>query len=270
MQAHVEGTSALGLQIGFNARAAFNAVDAVEAGLAGPQDFLTGPFGYYAMFENGSFEPAIIQHELGRVPQIMRISHKPHPSGRLTHGGVDGVRRLMDAHGFPPEAIAEITIRVPPLVMELVGRPDIPNPTSNYAKLCLPFVVGTYLARGRVDVPAFASREAREDPLVHAFASTVHVVPNGNPDQNAIAPQQIVVRLKDGTEHAIIVRAIYGHPDAALSEAENLDKFKRNCSYARPPASPETQERLIALIADWENVSDVSSLPRLLVLADRG
>ena len=60
MQAHVEGTPALGLQIGFNARAAINAVDAAEAGLAGPHDVLTGPFGYFALFENGSFEPTVI------------------------------------------------------------------------------------------------------------------------------------------------------------------------------------------------------------------
>jgi 2-methylcitrate dehydratase PrpD len=264
MQAHVEGTPALGLQIGFNARAAINAVDAAEVGLAGPHDFLTGPFGYFVLFENGSFVPAVIERELGRVPQITRISHKPYPSGRLTHGGVDGVRRLMNTYDFAPDAVAEITIHVPPLVMELVGRPDIPNPSSNYAKLCLPFVVGTYLARGRVDVPDFASPETRDDPPVHALASRIRVMVDDNPDQNAIAPQRIVVRLKDGAEHAITIRAIYGHPDAALTEAENLDKFTRNCGYARSPIAPELRDRLVTLIADWEKVEDVALLPRLL------
>ena len=264
MQAHVEGTAALGLQIGFNARAAMNAVDAAEAGLAGPHDFLTGPFGYFPMFENGSFEPAVIERELGRVPQITRVSHKPYPSGRLTHGGVDGVRQLMHKHRFTADAVAEITIHVPPLVMELVGRPDIPAPSSNYAKLCLPFVVGTYLARGRVDVPDFASPEMRNDPAVHALASRVRVVSDRNPDRNAIAPQRIVVRLKDGTEHEVVIRAIYGHPDAALTEAENLDKFARNCGYAQPPVAPQVRDRLIALVAECETIEDVAILPRIL------
>lgn len=266
MQAHVEGSAALGLQIGFNARAAVYAIDLAEAGLTGPHDFLTGPFGYFALFENGSFEPAVIERELGRVPQITRLSHKPYPSGRLSHGGVDGLRRLMGAHGFTADAIAEVTIHVPPLVMQLMGRPNVANPSSNYAKLCLPFVVGTYLARGRVDVPDFASPEMRNDPAVHADASRIRVVLDDNPDRNAIAPQRIVARLKDGVEHAIIIRAIYGHPDAALTEPENLDKFARNCSYARPPIAPELRDRLIALVADWENVEDVSLLPRLLAL----
>ena len=264
MQAHVEGSAALGLQIGFNARAAINAVDAAEAGLAGPHDFLTGPFGYFAMFENGSFEPAVIQRELGRAPQITRISHKPYPSGRLTHGGVDGVRQLMRKHAFTADAIAAITIHVPPLVHELVGRPDVPTPTSNYAKLCLPFVVGTYLARGRVDVPDFAAAEMRNDPAVHAFASRVRVALDDNPDQNAITPQRIVVQLKDGAEYDVVVHAIYGHPDAALTEAENLDKVSRNCRYARTPVTPQVQDQVIALVADWEKVADVAVLPSVL------
>jgi 2-methylcitrate dehydratase PrpD len=268
MQAHVEGSAALGLQIGFNARAAVNAIDLAEAGLTGPHDFLTGPFGYFALFENGSFEPAVIERELGHVTQITRLSHKPYPSGRLSHGGVDGVRQLMSTHGFEANAVAEIIIHVPPLVMQLMGRPDVADPTSNYAKLCLPFVVGTYLARGRVDVPDFASPEMRSDPVVHAYASRIRIVLDDNPDRNAIAPQRIVVHLKDGAEHAITIRAIQGHPDAALTEAENLDKFARNCSYARPPVAPELRDRLIALIAAWENVEDVAVLPRLLALPE--
>ena len=264
MQAHVEGSPSLGLQIGFNARGAMNAIDLADAGLTGPHDFLTGPFGYFALFENGCFESAVIEKELGHVAQITRLSHKPYPSGRLSHGGVDGLRRLMSTHGFTAEAVAHVTIHVPPLVMRLMGRPDVANPSSNYAKLCLPFVVGTYLARGRVDVPDFGSPEMRNDPTVHACASRIGVVLDDNSDQNAITPQRIVVQLKDGAEHAVIIRAIYGHPDAPLTEAENRDKFSRNCSYAQPSVAAELRDRLIALIANWEEVEDVSILPRLL------
>jgi aconitate decarboxylase len=264
MQAHVEGSPALGLQVGFNARAALCAADAAAAGLAGPHDFLAGQFGYFALFEGGSFDPAVIERELGRVPQITRISHKPWPSGRLTHGGVDGVRQLMRTHDFSADAIATITIHVPPLVMSLVGRPDVPDPTSNYAKLCLPFVVGTYLARGRVDVPDFAAPELRNDPEVHAYASRVRVVMDANPDQNAIVPQRVVMRLNDGAEHAIVIHAIHGHPDAALTEMENLDKFTRNCGYARNAVAAELRQRVVGLLAEWEEVADVAVLTRML------
>ncbi|MDB5591919.1 MmgE/PrpD family protein [Enterovirga sp.] len=264
MQAHVEGSPALGLQIAFNARAAVTAIDLAQAGLTGPRDFLNGPFGYFALFENGSFDPAPIQAELGRVPQITRLSHKPFPSGRLSHGGVDGLRRLMGEHGFAADEIAEVVVHVPPVVMRLMGRPNVPNPSSNYAKLCLPFVAGTYLARGRVDVPDFGSPEMLNDEAVHAYAARIRLAPDDNPDQNAIAPQRVVVRLKTGAEFAVTIPAIYGHPDAALTEAENLDKFARCCSYARPAVAPALRDELIGLVARFDQVEDVATLPRML------
>lgn len=265
MQAHVEGSPTLGLQIGFNARAALAANDLAAAGLTGPQQFLTGQFGYFSLFENGSFDPAVIESELGRVRQITRLSHKPFPSGRLSHGGVDGLRRLVKEHGFPASAVNDVAVHVPPLVMRLMGRPLTENPTSNHAKLCLPFVMGTFLARGRVDVPDFGSAEVLNDPAVHAYASRIHLVPDDNTDENAIAPQRVVVRLTDGTEHATTIDAIYGHPDAPLTEAENLDKFSRNCNYARPPLSPELQDRTVDFIENLEQAEDVSELPGLFV-----
>ncbi len=264
MQAHVEGSPTLGLQIGANARAAICAVDLAAAGLTGPRAFLSGPFGYFALFENGSFDPGVIARELGKVRQILRVSHKPFPSGRLSHAGVDGMRRLIAAHGFAPEAVADVAVHVPPLVMRLMGRPDVANPTANHAKLCLPFVIGTFLARGRVDVPDFGSPQMLNDPAVHAFASRVRLVPDDNTDENAIAPQRIVVRLTDGTIHEVTIRAIYGHPDAPLTKAENRAKFARNCGHARPPLAAATRDRVMAFVAALEQAEDVAALPRLL------
>ena len=51
LQAHLEGSMVLGLQVGFNARAGLNAVDLAAAGLTGPHDVLTGPYGFYRLFE---------------------------------------------------------------------------------------------------------------------------------------------------------------------------------------------------------------------------
>ena len=270
MQAHVEGSAALGLQMGFNARAAVCAADFVEAGLQGPHDVLTGPFGYFALFENGLFDPAPIEHALGREWQITRLSHKPFPSGRLTHGAIDGMRRLMQVHDFTAGDVEEVTLYVPPLVVQLVGRSDIPAPDSNYAKLCLPFVVGTFLARGRVEVADFQSTEMLNDPKVHALAARVRVVRDKNPDLNAITPQRVVVRLKDGAVHEVNLPAVFGHPDVPLTQDENLDKFRRCCDNARPAVPPPLQDQIVASIDRFENLKDVATLPRLLAVSEKG
>src|SRR5690606_15646062 len=153
------------------------------------------------------------------------------PSGRLTHGVVDGLGELMRAHGFTAEDVASVKCRVPPLVNRLVGRPDIPHPEANYAKLCLAFVAGVYLARGNVDVPHFRGRAALDDPKVHEFAAKVTVEQDDNPDLNALVPQTISVTLKNGATHSVTLEQVYGHPAKPLTSEENIGKFLRCATY---------------------------------------
>jgi 2-methylcitrate dehydratase PrpD len=258
LQPHLEGSPLLGLQIGFNARGAIEACDLAGAGMQGPLDVLTGRYGYFSLIEQ-DVHPGRVEALLGREWQIERLSHKPFPSGRLTHGVVHGLRDLMAQHGFPAEAITRIVCRAPPLVLRLVGRPDLPDPASNYAKLCLPFVAGVWLAKGRCDVPDFRG-EALRDPEVHRYAALVRLEPDGNTDQNTLDPQVIEVTLASGLTHAITLPRIYGHPEVALSTADNEEKFLRCCRHAVPPMPASRALRIRDLVAGIETLADVSAL----------
>ena len=137
MQAHVEGGPALALQMGFAAAAAIRAVDLAQAGFPGPHDMLEGPFGYFPLYE-GAWDIDPVWAELGRVWRITQVSHKPFPSGRATHGGVDGILQLRQAHALQPEAVEQVTLLAPPLIHALVGRPLEAVMSANYAPPLLP------------------------------------------------------------------------------------------------------------------------------------
>ncbi len=261
LQAHVEGSPVLGLQIGFNARGAMSAVDLAGAGFRGPHDVLTGQYGYFRLFEQDQFDVAERWRDLGSVFQMTRLSHKPFPSGRLTHGVVDALRQLMARHGFAADDVASVMATVPPLTFRLVGRPDIPNPEANYAKLCLRFVAGLYLALGHVDVLDFRGRERLDDPHVHAFAAKVDVqLDTANSNPNALDPQHVAVQLKSGASHDIHLPHTYGHPDAALTDEENLAKFRRCAALGRRPLPAASVERLIEMVSAIERLEDAADL----------
>ena len=266
MQAHVEGSPVLGLQIGFNARAALSAVDLAAAGFRGPHDVIDGPHGYLRLIEGDSFDLSAIRPLIGREWQITKLAHKPFPSGRLTHGVVDALMQLTKAHGFAPDQVARIDGRVPPLVMNLVGRPDRPAPEPNYAKLCLAYVAGAWLVRGQVDLPEFADAGVLSNPAIHAAAAKVHLELDDNPDQNALVPQWFKVTLADGTAHEITLPAVYGHPDAPLSDAENVAKFRRCVAHARAPMPEAQATRLEAAVSEVETLTDAARLAALTVI----
>jgi len=264
MQAHVEGSKVLAMQIGFNARGALTAVDLAARGLVGPHDVLEGRYGYFPLFENAEYDLVPVLAALGRTWQVTRIAHKPFPSGRLTHGVVDGLRTLQAAHGFGADDVAKVTARVPPLVRRLVARRDMARPDATYARLCLPFVAATALLRGTVDVPDFAP-ERLVDPAVHELASRIEVVADDNADENALGPQAVEVLLRDGARHTIQLDRVLGHPDRPLSRAQHLDKFRRCWTYGARRLDPERGERLIELVDRLETVSDVRDLVALTV-----
>lgn len=261
LQPHSEGSPLLGLQIGFNARGAICATDLAAAGMAGPREALSGRYGYFALMEGGSCHPERISQRLGREWQVARLAHKPFPSGRLTHGVVHGLRDLMGAYSFTPDDIAQVTVTAPPLVVRLVGRPVVTAPSANYAKLCLAFVAGVYMAKGGCDVPDFVG-DALTDAAVHRHAAKVKVLQDNNPDENALSPQSICVRLASGAAHEVVLPVVHGHPDAALTEAENEQKFFRCCGHARMPRAQA--EALRELVARAEALPDVTAILRAL------
>lgn len=264
LQPHDEGLPLLGLQIGFNARAALAAVDLAGVGLRGPREVLEGRYGYFKLFEDGVYDLGPVLRDLGKVWRVTEIAHKPFPSGRLTHGVVDGLLRLQAERRFTADDVARVTAAVPPLVERLVGRPDMPRPAANYARLCLPFVAATALLRGSVDVPDFRG-ERLADSGTHEMAKRIEMVVDGNPDENALVPQTIVVALKSGRRHEIRLDQVLGHPERPLSREQHLGKFGRCWRYGATPLDDAAARQMIQLVDRLETVADVRELIALTV-----
>ena len=56
MQSHVEGVPILGLQVGFNAKAASGSMDLTMAGFPGPKRVFNVEHGYFNLIENNDFD----------------------------------------------------------------------------------------------------------------------------------------------------------------------------------------------------------------------
>ncbi len=222
MQAHTEGTPQLAMQMGFAARSAVTAVELARRGMPGPRAPITGVFGYFALFDRAA-DPAPFD-ELGRAWRITEVSHKPFPSGRATHGGIDALQRLIGEDGVVAEHVVDCRFHVPPLTARLVGRPAVEGMTAGYARLCLQYVGAVCLRRGNVDLYDF-SAATLADPAVLALARRLTVVDDGNPDPNALTPQRVEIDLTEGRTVARTVTSVLGCPERPLSPESARTKF---------------------------------------------
>jgi 2-methylcitrate dehydratase PrpD len=209
MQAHVEASIALPLQIGRAAQAALQAVDLIRAGMTGPHEVLEGAFGYSALIE--PLDLARYTGEFGKVWRISEVSVKPFPSGRASHGALGVLEEMRGEH------VERIELFAPPLIHRLVGRPYEPDAPMSYNRLCLAFLAPLMLRDGHIDPRVTQTHDA--------LARNVLVTLDGNPDGNALSPQRLLVTLKDGSTVERRIDANLGSPGAPMSPAQYAAKY---------------------------------------------
>ena len=227
MQAHVEASIALPLQIGRAAQAAVQAVDLVKAGLSGPHDVLEGPFGYSKLFE--PLDLSSYAASLGTVWRISEVSIKPYPSGRASHGALGALAELQNAGAVSLETVLSVELFAPPLIHRLVGRQYQHDAPMSYNRLCLAFLAPLMLRDGYID--------PRLNDAIPSLAEKVTVTLDENPDGNAMSPQRLVVRLKDGATIERQIEANLGSPDVPMSPKQYAAKYDL-CRALAPNCDP--------------------------------
>jgi aconitate decarboxylase len=230
MQAHREGVALLPMQIAFNARNALVAFDFARAGLVGPTDMLEGEFGYLNLFEGEHDLPASLALRLTHAGKgqfaMDEVSHKPFPSGRATHGGLEALLSLMHRHQLHAGQISAITLYAPPLIRQLIDRPARLGASVNDLKLCFGYCAATAALTGGLGVLDFAPAAIR-DAARFALAAKVCVQADDNTNPNALAPIRLRLDTACGTFEST-VHHVLGSPGNPLSDAQHAAKLASN------------------------------------------
>ncbi len=265
MQAHVEGSPMLAMQVALNARGVLTCWELARRGFPAPQDMLEGQFGYLPLIEGEYDIGPSLEALARRESQILQVSHKVFPTGGAAHAAQDMLMELCRREGLLPEQIESIQLQAPPLVRRLVARPWQEAMQTSYARLCLPYLLATVLLDGQVGLDAY-SAEKLADPQRRELAARVSVVPNATDDPNALVPQSMTVTLRDG-------RVLHNHRDAAigspqrpLSREQQLQKFHHCLDHAARPFDASRRNDLISHLDQLQDIDDVRALVDLLII----
>jgi 2-methylcitrate dehydratase PrpD len=129
----------------------------------------------------------------------------------------------------------------------------------NYARLCFQYVGALALATGGVGLGDF-SPERLADASLQALGQRLQVVIDDNPDANALSPQTIIIRLKNGAEYTLTITDTFGSPSRPLTREQHLAKFRRCLAAAAHPLAAEAGERLLAMVDQLESLPQSHAL----------
>ncbi|BBO73618.1 2-methylcitrate dehydratase [Desulfosarcina widdelii] len=262
-QGLMEGCLVKRMQPGFAASAGVLSAFLAGRGITGSRRFLTGPYGYYPLYERGEFNPIPVTEGLGRHYSVVDLSIKPYPSCRMTHASIDAALALKDRLG-PPDDIDHIDVSVCSMGAEMVGKPfRIGNNPQVDAQFSIPYTTACAIIRGDVFLRDFEA-DAIADPTVMDLARRVRVVADPTLPAKDILPAEMTVTLKDGAIISEDVPIPLGHPHNPMNADQCRRKFLKCLDYSGFSMREEAREEVLSMIDHLETLPDVRDLIRIM------
>ena len=210
--------------------------------------------------ENG--DTARFWGDLGEVWTIEQNYIKPYPICRWAHAALDALSRLMGAHGFHADDVANITVNT--FAESAALFPGMPATTSQ-AQYSLPFALAVMLVHGRIG-PNEITGAGLNDPQVSALLPRISVYEAARHSERFPKGRwsDVTLELKDGRRLASGDVNARGGPEAPMDMHEVEAKFHimaAALSGARRRAIWEMREQLMQPEAKFEELARLVRTP---------
>ena len=256
----VFGTDAKPLHAAKAASNGYQAAALARAGLNAAPDILGGRRGFWAVLSpNGHSEDALLA-DLGSRWELRQNGLKPYANGVVSHPIQDAVIRLRNEHALTPDHVAKIEVRVCPLVLELMNRP---NPQVGLeGKFSFQHCAAAALVDGAGHDAQFTDARVT-DPVIVALRSRVSAtVDPAIPEHEAF----VTITLTDGRQVSMHVAHASGSPQNPLSDAVLDEKFR---ALVEPVYGAAHAARLLDAARHLEAAPNLSALLALAARAAR-
>jgi len=263
-QCIVDGALTKRFQAGQAAHGAVLASFLAKEGFTGAENVFAGQYGFFPMYQPDGYDLSPIDQGLSEEFLGDRISLKPYPCGRPTHGYIDAAVKLHRDLELNSNAIESVTVRTDPETYSsrYSVSSGVVHPTQQVeAQFSLPYLIGCGLALGGVGIDQI---NTFDNPKVLAAASLVQAESKeGMPKGWA----EIEVLCAGGASAAVTVEPPSGSPDNPLTTEQLQEKFRDCAAHALHPVDPVSVNGMISLILEPDAMQDSRELVKLSVAA---
>ncbi|MFO7770216.1 MAG: MmgE/PrpD family protein [Roseovarius gahaiensis] len=229
-------------------------------GLSSPPDSLGHPKGYLAAF-SADPRPKALTRGLGQEWEILENGFKYFPSILASHSPIGAALDIATRHAPPPDAIDAVRVRTYATVKSHFSSTRVD--TAMAARLSVPYCVAAALRDGQVTQAQFQPDRFRDNAL-RQLMNRVEII--ADEDLTALYPEKfparVSVHMQGGETYTAGLDYPKGDPRNPLSDAELLEKFRRNVAYAMPRQQIETLIQAIMTLPKAQDLQNIGALVR--------
>lgn len=263
-QSNIDGSLAVRMIQGWVAADGMNCALLASTGLSGPENFISGIYGYSALYAKEVEFQDRVSRSLGEDYRVLGTMFKKYPSCGMTQGATELVLRMQLKHGLDANRVSHVNVHVPGYGFRLVGHDFVlgGNPRVN-AQFSIQYCIANALIRKSSTLEHFKPKNV-DNPNILAFCKRVRVHHDVALDQRDHTSVAVSVVMQDGQTWDDQLDIAPGFPGNALTDQEQEGRFAACFSYAG--RSEESMRALKAQIEKIEECDDVRSLIELTLI----
>lgn len=225
---------------------------------------LEGKMGFYTMYTQGGCDLSKITDRLGEFFETDNITYKPWPSCKVTHMPIQALTDLIEENHLKKDEINEVHVKVgeiASMALEPFEAKLAPQSVA-MAKSSMPFVIGTILKYGSVNLESFTD-ERLADPEIKELAKKVTYEYDLNQKKSDVHSTDMTVKTTRGDffRHQVSCMGGTGYP---LSDEQVKDKFFSCLKFYRMLKNEEQIEKLYDACMNVASLKSVGELLSLL------
>ncbi len=263
-QSNVDGSLAVRLIQGWVAETGVTCALLAQRGLTGPRHFLSGVYGYAALYAKGERDAQSFADGLGREFRVLDTMFKKYPSCGLTQGATELAVQAAAALRLTAGTIGAVRVRIPPYAFRLVGHAFAigDNPRVN-AQFSIQYCIANALLGGASTLADFRPASVHRTAVV-ALASRVEVTADPAMDARGHTAVDLHVATTDGRVFDAGLDIAPGFPGNALDQAEHARRFRDCMNYAQVKLPRGRAEEVVDAVEGLEAMRDVRRLVELV------
>lgn len=269
LQANIDGALTVRLQQGMGAKAGILATVLTERGFTGAKDVFQGIYGFYPLYAQNKYDPAVITDQLGNRFEIINASIKPYPSCKHTHIPISATMEIVKEHNIEPQQIDKIEVYTNSKAYSITGSGDNKYHPRNVidAQFSIPFTVATAAVKRKIFIDDFTEDGIRNSEVLQlAQKVKVQVDPKIDKTPGVVAPARVELETKGGKHYSKYMEIIKGHPKNPMNWRDCVEKFHECLRFSAKPLNQNKVAELVRLVGNLEEMDDARSLVESLVV----